>query len=58
MDDVEVFVLVSFFSRKGHCGVGRHKAGVSGRADLGSAIHYATDSSVIPFPSQNDQTSI
>lgn len=58
MDDVEGFILVSFFSRKGHCGVRRHKTGVLRRADLGSAIQYAVESSVIPFPSQNDQTSI
>lgn len=57
MDYLERFILVSFFRRKGHCGVRRHKAGVLGRADLGHAIQYATDSSVIPFPSQNDQTS-
>lgn len=49
MDDLEGFVLVSFFNTKGHCGVRRHKAGVSRRADLGHAIQYAMDSSAIPL---------
>lgn len=52
MDDLQGFVLVGFFSRKGHCGVMRHKAGVGRQADLGCTIQYSVDSSVVQFLSK------
>lgn len=52
MNDLQGFIPVSFFSRKGHCGVRRHKAGVRRQADLGCTIQYSEDSSTILFLSK------